>query len=375
MGSLRGNSRKAKEAFGKYTVLENPVEIKIEELSDERLIVEKQLSEYREKLITLRRIDNEAVTFEDEDYIAARYKEFGEDFVPPKVQGLQGALTKEPLTYSIDWGKIKKLELTKSVEGQRLQMALEAIYGLQAKSEIAFEKEFGVAKADIEGFLGAMGKVEASASYDWNEVVLEAVADFFAGAKLTCNGELRVGSVDNHLKATLKGTAIAGIEAVGNAKIRLTPGQLSAALELSAFAGARAEAEGEFSATVFGRPLFTSKLKATASVGIGASLSAHLDVGVQNIGLGFGADLTVGVGAGAEVTTTLNVGNVVMSFWEAKDRLLEAPNYLQGYSNLGLQDREWRIKIDAVAGKYDALIKERTKELNSIDMQLKRLNK
>lgn len=373
MGSLRGDSRKAKEAFVKYSSLENPREVQIEELEEKLEVVVKARADLQRKLLRLESIETDAVTIPDEEYIAERYREFGETFVPPKVPGLKDVLVEQSVSYEIAWGKVGKIALTRSVDAQSMTAAVEAIYGLRAMAEGEFKSRFGVAKGDIQAFLGAMGKVEVSASYNWDEVVLEAVADFFVGAELSCSGALTVGSVENNLTAKLSGTARVGIEGTGNATLKLTPGQLHAALELSAFAGARASAQGEFSATVFGRDIFSSKLSASASVGIGASLNAHLDVGVQQIGLGFGADLTVGVGGGTEAELTLNVGNIVMSFLEAQDRLKNTRAYLDGYESLSLQTVEWERKIKALTDKYETQIKKQTKEIEQFEKQLNRL--
>lgn len=373
---------KSRSSKGGYELLENPASIKIEELTDKKRSAEEELRPYVEMLEGLKEIEPDAVTPTAEKHIKQCYEKVGATFKRPKAQGLEeddefqglaDSLTDERFNYSIDWGKISGYKLNRLREPGKLQAAFEAVYGGEIVAEGEFKTRFGIAKADFEAFLGATGNASATASCNWEEAMLSVVADFFAGARVTVNGELRVGSVDTNLSAQLSATAVAGIEGAGEASLKLTPMQLSAVLKLSGFAGARAEAKGKFSAMLFGRELFDTTLSANASVGIGAELEARLDVGVEKIGLNFATNLTFGVGGGGSVETTINTLNIVMSFYEIKDHVLEARNHMRGYSNLGIQDIEWAEKIKRISRVYQSKIDDLNEQIKGFQEQIEKL--
>lgn len=359
MGSLR-NKKKAKQALGKYNESKTLLGT-----SDRRQQLEDEIENYERAITKLKKIDPKAVEGRDEMYIAELYSEVGEKFEPPVTQGLKEVLPGQKINFSGKF-RLADFQVNGSVDGEKLAAALEASLGPKALAEVEFKDKFGAARGDIELFLGAMGATNFEAQYNWDKLAAELVGSFFVGAQVECNGELRAGSVDNNLKAEVSGKASVGFEASGKANFELTPTQMSAGLELSAFAGAKAEATSKFTVNLFGRSLFETEVNAKATLGIGADLTAKLDVGVQKIGMKFDADYAFKWGTGAGYEVTANVGNFVMSFLEMKENVLSAARHMEGYRNLGLQDKEWQLKIDAITKTYVALLKKKRSDIKKL---------
>lgn len=214
-------------------------------------------------------------------------------------------------------------------------------------------------------FFGVRVNAEASGAVD-DGLALKAAASFFAGLQVSCDGKLSIGSSESNLTVTGNATGTIGVEAKASAAFDANSDGFKAALKLSGFAGAKAEATGTVSGTLFGWDIFSVNAGASASVGIGADLSAEIEVTIQKMGASFSAGLTFGVGGDTSLEASVDRRGAAMALIELSTRAQNLGTTLRGYRSLNVQDAEWtRVHTDAVKQcnlKLNAYERELTKQ-------------
>ncbi|MEN1681735.1 MAG: hypothetical protein AAGJ46_19300 [Planctomycetota bacterium] len=351
IGRLRSKRRRSSEDD---RAAEGLVANDVAALQGKEANLREQIEEDEQLLDAVQQLDLTDRDFES--VLRGLYGQVGVRFEAPNPQGLTAVsetlnAAKPAITYKIDdWTDQRVTSVEVSRNQDKLAAAFKAIYGTQAeiKSEADFQSEFLIAKGKAQAFLGVQADGSASAERDWQQLAVKANTNLFAGLRLHCDGEGVIGSADNRLVARIDGECTVGVELAASGSVTLSSQEISALLELSAFAGAKVEAKGKFTASVFGRELFNQGLTANASAGIGADLKASFKAGVDSVSFEFQAGVTVGLGAGAGTETTVNLSNVKMTLTEAKDRIARADTYLDGYRSLNIQEKEWELRVEVL---------------------------
>jgi hypothetical protein len=220
--------------------------------------------------------------------------------------------------------------------------------------------------------LGTWGEGSGKFSLGLSGISAEAKAYLAIGGQAMLKGKFDAQTKKGGIGLLIEGqgTAFAGAEAGGEAEFSasLTKG-IAAAVKAKAFAGVKAEATGKCMFKLLGRPIFGVEGTAGVSYGAGGELEATMKIPVfGNSEFGFKATAALGLGTSSGAKVLVNAGNVALSAKEIWLKLKNMPTTMQGYeSTLTMQDQEVLQKLNKLIAVYDGAIKQTRSQIRAIE--------